>query len=123
MELKVFGTDSSEHVSDVESLKLSGEEGEMTILANHMTLYASLRDGIVKAATTSGQLKSFLVTQAVAIIDGKCVTICADLIESISSGEICNLKHKVELCKNALEKSMYPARWKKRLEAYQSFKL
>lgn len=119
MELKLLGFNLAKVIKDIESLKLDGEGGQMTVLENHMELYAGLKDGIVVAKTKSEKILSFLVTQAVAIVEHKTVTICADLIEALEGDNtIRDLEQKIAECETRLESTPLEM-WKRRLAAYK----
>lgn len=123
MEVRILGTEASDTLSGIKSVRLLGEEGEMTILEGHMHLYASLKDGLLKAKAKSGHRLTFLLTQAVALVSNKRVVVCSDLVEKVEEGRICDLETKLKLCKKMLESegNTFIARWERRLGAYQLF--
>ena len=111
--------------TEVDSVTLPGSEGDLGILPDHIPLLTTLDTGIV--SYTNGSQKQILVVHwGYAQVEGKRVTILAELAESVSEIDIDRAKLAESKARDILSKiDMSSSDWeseKKRLDKYE-FKL
>ncbi len=99
LRLEVVSAEDQLFSGDVQSVQVTGSEGEMGILPGHISLLTALKPGMVRVITKAGEEELFYVAGGVMEVQAKVVTVLADT--AVRGGE---------LDQQAAEKAMQDAR-------------
>jgi len=99
LRLEVVSAEDQLFSGDVQSVQVTGSEGEMGILPGHISLLTALKPGMVRVVTAAGEEELFYVAGGVMEVQAKVVTVLADT--AVRGGE---------LDQQAAEKAMQDAR-------------
>lgn len=99
LRLEVVSAEDQLFSGDVQSVQVTGSEGEMGILPGHISLLTALKPGMVRVITKAGEEELFYVAGGVMEVQAKVVTVLADT--AVRGGD---------LDQQAAEKAMQDAR-------------
>jgi len=99
LRLEVVSAEDQLFSGDVQSVQVTGSEGEMGILPGHISLLTALKPDMVRVVTAAGEEELFYVAGGVMEVQAKVVTVLADT--AVRGGE---------LDQQAAEKAMQDAR-------------
>jgi len=99
LRLEVVSAEDQLFSGDVQSVQVTGSEGEMGILPGHISLLTALKPGMVRVITAAGEEELFYVAGGVMEVQPKVVTVLADT--AVRGGD---------LDQQAAEKAMQEAR-------------
>lgn len=78
MRLDVVSAEDQLFTGEVQSVQITGSEGEMGILPGHISLLTALKPGMVRVITATGDEELFYVAGGVMEVQPKVVTVLAD---------------------------------------------
>ncbi|RUO43730.1 F0F1 ATP synthase subunit epsilon [Aliidiomarina taiwanensis] len=99
LRLEVVSAEDQLFSGDVQSVQVTGSEGEMGILPGHISLLTALKPGMVRVVTEAGKEELFYVAGGVMEVQPEVVTVLADT--AVRGGD---------LDEQAAEKAMQEAR-------------
>lgn len=99
LRLEVVSAEDQLFSGDVQSVQVTGSEGEMGVLPGHISLLTALKPGMVRVVTEAGEEELFYVAGGVMEVQPEVVTVLADT--AVRGGD---------LDEQAAEKAMQEAR-------------
>src|SRR5690554_3749018 len=99
LRLEVVSAEDQLFSGDVQSIQVTGSEGEMGVLPGHISLLTALKPGMVRVVTEAGEEELFYVAGGVMEVQPDVVTVLADT--AVRGGD---------LDEQAAEKAMQEAR-------------